>query len=77
MPLDGLEAVDGAHLDGLAFCLAAYDILDGIRASPGGIEELRLRRGARGKATAGGDPADRGVHPSALQKRITVSARWS
>jgi hypothetical protein len=42
MPLDGLERVDGVLLDGLEFCLAAYDALDAMRDKSGGIEELRI-----------------------------------
>jgi len=42
MPLDGLERLDGVLLDGLDFCLAAYDALDAMRARSDGIEELRL-----------------------------------
>jgi len=42
MPLDGLERLDGVLLDGLEFCLAAYDALDAMRTKSDGIEELRL-----------------------------------
>lgn len=42
VPLDGLERLDGVLLDGLEFCLAAYEALDTMRAKPGGIQELRL-----------------------------------
>ena len=49
MAVTGLEWLDGRLLDGLVFCGAAYDALEAIRASPKGIEELRLKRSPRAK----------------------------
>ncbi len=49
MPIRGLEPLDGKLLDGLSFCAVAYDILDGIQAEPGGLEEIRLLRTSRAK----------------------------
>jgi hypothetical protein len=49
MLVAGLESLDDRLLDGLEFCGAAYDAFEIIRASPKGIEELRLKRSARAK----------------------------
>jgi hypothetical protein len=49
MAIRGLETLDNKMLDGLVFCATAYSILDEVRSSPKGIEELRLRRGQRAK----------------------------
>jgi len=49
MAVAGLESLDGRLLDGLAFCASAYDAFEAVRASPKGIEELRLKRTPRAK----------------------------
>jgi hypothetical protein len=49
MPVAGLEALDDRLLDGLAFCVAAYDTFEAIRSSPAGIADLRLKRNPRAK----------------------------
>ena len=41
MPIDGLAALDEQLLDGLEFCRTAYDVLEAIKAGPGGITELQ------------------------------------
>jgi hypothetical protein len=49
MAIRGLEALDGKLLDGLVFCIRAYELLEQIQAEPGGMEELRLITTKRSK----------------------------
>jgi hypothetical protein len=39
-----LAAFDGQLLEGLDFCRKVYDLFDQVRAEPGGVANLRLRR---------------------------------
>jgi len=49
VPIDGFAALDGQFLDGLEFCRAAYDVLEAIKAEPGGITELQGGSSRRAK----------------------------
>jgi hypothetical protein len=44
-----LHDFDDKLLDGLKFCLKAYDLFDQIRAEPDGLEKIRLLRSKREK----------------------------
>lgn len=45
----GLEALDGVPLDGPTFVRLTREVLEGIKAEPGGIDELRTRSTPRAK----------------------------